>query len=139
MIKLTVKQETFAQQVALGKSQAEAYRLAYNAEKMLPATVDSKASVLGKQDKITARVAELRAPAIAAVGLTLEGHLTRLQWLSKKAEKKGQMMAAITAEVNRGKAAGLYVEKREITGKDGEPLQTAIASVVIYVPDNGRD
>jgi phage terminase small subunit len=37
-----------------------------------------------------------------------------------------------------GKNAKLFVDRVEATGKDGQPLQSA-ASVVLYIPDNGRD
>lgn len=57
---LTSKQEAFAQAIASGKSQADAYRLAYSAGKMADATIWSKASVLMADGKVTARVAELR-------------------------------------------------------------------------------
>ncbi len=49
---LTPKQETFSQEVASGKTQAEAYRTAYNAKGMKSATIDSKASILMAQGKI---------------------------------------------------------------------------------------
>lgn len=61
MAELTSKQEAFAQAIASGKSQADAYRLAYSAGKMADATIWSKASVLMADGKVTARVAELRA------------------------------------------------------------------------------
>ena len=57
---LTAKQEAFAQAIASGKTQADAYRDAYNAEKMKDATVWSKASVLMADGKVSARVDELR-------------------------------------------------------------------------------
>ena len=57
---LTSKQEAFAQAIASGKTQADAYRGAYNAEKMKDATVWSKASVLMADGKVAARVEELR-------------------------------------------------------------------------------
>jgi len=43
---LTPKQEKFAQSVASGKSQADAYRMAYNAENMKDETVWARASEL---------------------------------------------------------------------------------------------
>ena len=43
---LTPKQEKFAQEVASGKSQAQAYRIAYDADNMKAETINSKASIL---------------------------------------------------------------------------------------------
>ena len=58
---MTPKQEAFAQAVAAGKNQADAYRHAYNAANSKPETIYSKASVVMADGKVTARVAELRA------------------------------------------------------------------------------
>lgn len=57
---MTHKQEAFAQAIASGKTQADAYRLAYNADNMKDASVWSKASVLMSDVKVTSRVEELR-------------------------------------------------------------------------------
>ena len=57
---LTGKQEKFCQCVADGMTQADAYRTAYNAEKMKPDTVHVKASTLMADGKIAGRVRELR-------------------------------------------------------------------------------
>lgn len=62
---LTNKQEKFVQELLKGKSQREAYKAAYNTENMKPATIDSKACLLFKKDKIRARYDELNAQVIA--------------------------------------------------------------------------
>jgi len=46
-------------------------------------------------------------------GITLESHLAMMETLRDKALAAGQFSAAITAEANRGKVAGLYVDKVE--------------------------
>ena len=66
----------------------------------------------------------MRQPIVEAAGLTLAGHLQRLKDLSDAAEKSNQMSAAITAEVARGKASGLYVEKVEHSGSVGIATMT---------------
>ncbi len=38
-----------------------------------------------------------------------------------------------------GKHHRLFVERLEHTGKDGQPLPAAPATVVVYLPDNGRN
>lgn len=60
MEKLTGKQEAFAQAIADGKTQADAYRTAYAAEKMADKTIWEKASALMADGKVSARVDELR-------------------------------------------------------------------------------
>lgn len=59
--KLTAKQELFAQCIADGMGQADAYRTAYDAKSMKDATVYSKASIMMAEGKVKARVAELKA------------------------------------------------------------------------------
>jgi phage terminase small subunit len=57
---LTPKQEKFAQLVAEGKNQSDAYRGAYKAGKMMAKTITEKASVLMAQGNVSARVAQFR-------------------------------------------------------------------------------
>lgn len=114
MLELTSKQEKFAQEIASGKSQAEAYRTAYDAKNMSANTIHSKASILMSNDKVRARVDEIRTPVIAAKRLTLENHLDDLKILRNMAIKDGKLQAAISAEIARGKAAGVAVERLEV-------------------------
>ena len=46
--------------------------------------------------------------------VSLEDHLSTLHDLREEAKDQGQISAAITAEVHRGKAGGLYIDRREI-------------------------
>lgn len=110
---LTPKQEAFATEVASGKSQADAYRAAYNAENMKPPTVQKRASELMARGDIAGRVAELRKPIADKAQMTLESHLRDLMMLRNMAVKEKQISAAITAEIARGKAAGVHIEKSE--------------------------
>lgn len=57
---LTPKQESFVKGIIDGLSQSDAYRSAYNAEKMSDKTITEKASLLMKKDNIRARLQELR-------------------------------------------------------------------------------
>lgn len=124
MSALTPKQEKFAQCVAEGMSQADAYRSSYNCKPTTKSdTIINKASELMRNGYITARVDELRKPIIAKVRMTLESHLDDLMRLRNMAAKEKQYSAAISAEVARGKAAGLVVSKTELTGADGGPIK----------------
>ena len=112
---LTAKQEKFAQGILSGMTGADAYRSAYPVEKWLPNSIHNHASKLLANAKVIARIEELRAPAIQKAGITLESHLARLEHLGRLAEENGQLNAAITAEFNRGKVIGLYVDKVDMT------------------------
>ena len=86
--------------------------------------------------KVRARVEELRKPVVIATRVTLAGHLARLAELSEKAEQEGKYSAAVAAEISRGKVAGLYVERTEVTGKDGGPVAVQTITRRIVDPTN---
>ena len=125
MAGLTPKQEAFCIAIVAGKTAAEAYAIAGYQPKASPTTRQQASSRLLNSKEIARRIAELRMPAAKKAGLTLESHLEDLQRLRNMAVKDGQMSAAIAAEIARGKAAGVwaYVERRELTGKDGGPIE----------------
>lgn len=113
---LTPKQEAFAQAIVTGMNQSDAYRAAYKVrEGTKPETVNQAASRIMADSNVTARVAELRVPVAKKAQITLESHLDDLLRLRNMAAKEKQYSAAITAEVARGKASGVHVEKSEQT------------------------
>jgi phage terminase small subunit len=59
-VKLTAKQEAFAQAIADGLGQADAYRFAYDAESMKDESIYPQASKLMKNPKVATRIAELK-------------------------------------------------------------------------------
>lgn len=136
MSDLTPKQEAFAQAVSSGMSQSDAYRAAYKVrESTKPESVNQAASKIMADPKVASRVEELRKPVVEAAQITLASHLERLKKLSEAAEAGAQYSAAITAEVARGKASGLYVDKTEVTGANGGALFTGI-KVEFVKPDD---
>jgi len=117
---LTPKREKFAQCVAAGMNQSDAYRAAFDAGRMKPNVVNVKASQLMADGNVRVRVDELRKPAAEAAQITLESHLADLKALRNMAAKAEQYSAAIAAEVARGKHAGVAAaEKREHGGIAG--------------------
>ena len=108
---LSPQREKFAQAVASGMNQSDAYRAAYRVREATKlSSINVNASKLMSDAKVEQRVAELRAPAAKAATITLESHLADLQRLRNMAVKEKQFSAAITAEVARGKAAGVHIE-----------------------------
>ena len=57
---------------------------------------------------------DLEIAASERDAISLETHLSTLHDLREEAKDQGQISAAITAEVHRGKAGGLYIDRREI-------------------------
>ena len=121
---LTPKQEAFCLAYLETGNASEAYRRAYDAENMKPESINRKAKDVIDNVKIAARIEALRKPALKRAQMTLEGHLADLQMLRDKALEADQFSAAISAEVARGKAAGVHIEKSEqaITMRKLEPL-----------------
>ncbi len=63
-------------------------------------------------------IGELREERIRKHEVTYEGHIAELARLRESALKKGSFSSAVNAETNRGKAAGLYIDRKIIkTGK----------------------
>ena len=63
-------------------------------------------------------IGELREERVRKHEVTYEGHVAELARLREAALKKGSFSSAVNAEANRGKAAGLYIDRKIIkTGK----------------------
>ena len=114
---LTQKQENFCLAYIETGNASEAYRRAYNARGMKSETVNNKAYALLKKGEIGARLEELRSPVIKNAQVTLEQHLKDLEELRELAKEFGKYGPAIQAEIARGKASGLYVERSQLDGE----------------------
>ncbi len=63
-------------------------------------------------------IGNLREEKLKKYEVTYEGHVAELGKIRERALKKGAWSAAVNAETNRGKAAGLYIDRKIIkTGK----------------------
>ena len=63
-------------------------------------------------------ICELKEERLRKHEVTYEGHVAELARLREAALKKGSFSSAVNAEANRGKAAGLYIDRKIIkTGK----------------------
>lgn len=118
---LTKKQEDFILAYIESGNATGAYRSAYNVGGMKAETVNRTAKELLDNPKIAARIAELRKPVIEKAQLSLEQHLNDLKRLRDLAEASEKYGPAIMAEVSRGKASGLYVDKVRVSGDGGKP------------------
>ena len=67
---------------------------------------------------VVAYVGKLKEERLVKHQVTYEGHLAELDRIKSAALKKNSFSSAVNAEVSRGKAAGLYIERKIIkTGK----------------------
>ena len=67
---------------------------------------------------VVKHIGELKEERIKKHEVTYESHIAELGRLREAALKKGSFSSAVNAEANRGKAAGLYIDRKIIkTGK----------------------
>ncbi len=127
---LTGPQEAFCVALLKTGNQTEAYRQAYpKSLKWKPDAVSVRASKLAASANVQLRLSQLRSDLREESGVTLTEHLRELQTLRDLAKAEKQIAAAITAETNRGKVSGLYVEKTELSGPAGGPVTISVLPV----------
>jgi hypothetical protein len=113
--KLTAKQEAFAQGIADGMGQADAYRTAYDAWHMKDETIYPNASRLMSNSKVVARVDELKAMVVEK------------QLWTREMSVKGLMNAyriALEAKASTGMTAA--VKELNIMHGYNEPTKLAV-------------
>lgn len=112
------KHELFAQALAKGKSQAEAYAAAGYAPS------EPNASRLTSNDKVKARLAELQERAALRVELTVADILEELEQARQIAiaAPTPQASAMVTASMGKAKLLGMITDKGEISGPNGAPI-----------------
>jgi len=67
---------------------------------------------------VVKHIGQLKEERLKKHEVTYEGHVAELARLREAALKKGSFSSAVNAEANRGKAAGLYIDRKIIkTGK----------------------
>lgn len=87
---LTKKQEEFVQNIINGMSQREAYKRAYNCNKMTDNAIDREASLLMKNPKISQRFTELRDELVRPTILSAQERLEYLTRVVKGEEREIQ-------------------------------------------------
>lgn len=129
--KLTPKQEAFCQALIETGSASDAYRRAYNAGDMKPATVNREAKALTDNPKIATRLAELQREHAERHEITVDSLVAELEAARVKAMESARgVSAAVSATMGKAKLLGLIADKVEHTGKDGKPIETATRSEV---------
>ena len=110
--KLTPKQEKFAQNVAKGMSKKDAAIDAGYSEKN--ATKAGYVLTSDENPLVQEKIQALQNRASKKASLDLATHLTDLKDIREGAMRNGAWSAAVGAEVARGKAAGLYINRSEL-------------------------
>lgn len=109
---LTPKQEQFAKAIALdGMNYSDAYRSAYNTERMTDKTVNEKASLLKDDGKIRTRIKELRKETDTPRIMSAQ---KRKEWLTEIInDPEVDINARLKASDQLNRMDGEYVQKVE--------------------------
>ena len=111
---LTPKQHQFCCTYMETGNATLAYRNAYDAQNMKPATVNRKAKELLDNGKIAARLAILREPIREKMAVTVEGLTEKLQQICELSMQRQQFGVAVTAIMGIAKMHGLLKQKIEV-------------------------
>ena len=112
---LTERQIKFAELLVYNEGRKSAAEAAYEAGyKTRPRQAASELRNPRISPLVVKYIGELRAEVQEKFGIDLGRHLGELAKLRDDAMKKGAWSAAISAEVARGKAGGLYVDQKLI-------------------------
>ena len=126
---LTLQQEKFARAVGAGKSQAEAYRLAYPAsKKWQPKSLWSKASMLAASAKVEQRIASILSKAAFNTEVTVERITREAAYIAFGDRRKlmswgpGGVRIVQSAKLTDAEAA-CVAEASQTNGVDGRTIR----------------
>jgi len=112
---LTDRQRRFAELISTEQyGYAEAARMAGYPSATAQQTAHRLMSHV-QDNKVAKYVRQLKNERYQKFNITFENHITKLAEIRDKAIEAGQFAVAASAEKARGQAAGLYVERKEIT------------------------
>lgn len=108
---LTPKQELFAQKIAEGMSQADAYRSAYSCKNMSDNAIYREASLLAENPKVAQRLREIRDINARPSIMTAQ---KRKEWLTEVINDPDiDINARLKASDQLNKMEGEYIQKVE--------------------------
>ena len=116
--RLTEMQKRFAEFLIFGGpdgpvNKSEAAKLAGYSEKR--ARIEGSELTNPKHSPLVVKyLDELKIEKMIKYGVTFESHVTELARIKELALKKNSFSAAVNAETNRGKAGGLYIDRKII-------------------------
>ena len=133
-VKLTAKQELFAQCIADGMGQTDAYRTAYDAESMKDVTLYPLASKVMSNHKVATRIAELKSMVVEK------------QLWTREMSVKGLIQAYRIAQ-DAKTSTGMTAAVKELNVMHGfnEPTKLSITGSMIQriqrevIDDNAKD
>ena len=136
-LSLTTKQELFIQGLIKGYSQREAYKMAYEADNMKNETIDSKASILFKTEKIRARYEELKNELKEKAFYTVEKANDDLNWIKLKA--KEDIEAKGIKQANANTYLGAVKQQIELNGITIKEAKADIDNIIKFEIVGAKD
>ena len=127
---LTTKQEIFVQRLIEGYSQREAYKFAYDCENMKDETIDTRASRLLKECKVSARYEELKNELKQKMFYTVEKANDDLNWIKLKA--KEDIEAKGIRQANANTYLGAVKQQIELNGITIKEAKADIDNIIKF-------
>ena len=141
--KITASEEKFCQNIVLGMTQLQAHRDAYPNDTSTDKSRTEKASRMANSPKISARIAELRAPAIEKAQINAEEIILELKNIAF--DKDNRTADRTKALELLGKTIAMFTDRQELehSGEfgvirlpmklpEGAPVQTEFGEKVEF-------
>jgi len=116
--------ERFAQGIARGRTQHEAYTYAGYSPNREAKQTRSEASKLSRHPEIAHRIAYLQGRQAQRIGVTVDALVAELDDMLKLAKRVKHPAAGVGAILAKGKLLGLIVDRAEIEGTIRKPSRT---------------
>ena len=133
--RLTPRQELFVQEYVANPNASAAYAKVYD---VAPDTAKANASRLLANANMAASLATAQQKVAERAQMTVDSHMATLAELRDLAIKAKQYTAAITAETNRGKVCGLYVERTQDVTPELTGDQRAARALELFAAARAR-
>lgn len=121
---LTQKQENFCLKYVETGNASDAYRFAYNCERMKASTINVKACELLSDGNVTVRVQELKAEHADRHRITVDDLLAELEEARKLALDTEAPAPAVSATMGKAKLLGMDKQVIDHTSSDGSMTPT---------------
>lgn len=119
--------ERFAQAVAKGKTQHDAYKYAGFAPNQQSKDLRSNAGKLARKPDVAERIVELQEKQARRIGVTVDALIEELDDMLKLAKRVKHPAAGVGAILAKGKLLGLIVDRAEFEGTIRKPSRTPTA------------
>jgi hypothetical protein len=127
--------ERFAQAVARGKTQHDAYKYAGFNPNQAAKDCRSNAGKLARKPDVAARIVELQEKQAKRIGVTVDALIEELDDMLKLAKRVKHPAAGVGAILAKGKLLGLIVDRAEVDGTIRKPSRVPTADKQMTLAD----